>query len=63
MSDPRDRPCKICGAYSTRACEIEDEDAGIECPWLEVLEEQNSALNAAIDDRVEARRHAGGAHP
>lgn len=56
MSDA-DGPCTICGAYSARACEIEDEEKGIECPWLEVLEERNSALNAAIDDRVERRRH------
>lgn len=48
--------CPFCGAYSTRRCEMEDEDIGVECPWLEVMEEENSNLNAAIDDRRERRR-------
>jgi hypothetical protein len=25
--------CPFCGAYSANACEIEDEDSGIECAW------------------------------
>lgn len=50
--------CPFCGAYSTRKCEVEDEDMGIECPWLEVLEEENSNLSAAIDDRIEQSRNA-----
>lgn len=45
--------CPFCGAYSTRSCELEDEENGVECPWLEVLEDENSALNAKIDDYVE----------
>lgn len=48
--------CPFCGAYSTRKCEMEDEETGIECPWLEVMEEENSNLNAAIDERRERRR-------
>lgn len=28
-------PCPFCGAYGPRACELEDEEAGIECAWDE----------------------------
>lgn len=49
--------CPFCGAYSTRACEIEDDETGAQCPWLDVLEDENSDLSAAIDDRVEASRN------
>lgn len=27
--------CPFCGAYSTRQCEIEDEENGVPCPWEE----------------------------
>lgn len=55
--------CPFCGAYSTRKCEIEDEDNGVECPWVDVLEEENSNLNAAIDERIERRRNAAQPSP
>lgn len=48
--------CPFCGAYSPRKCEIEQEDNGIGCPWLDLLEEENSNLNAAIDEHIERRR-------
>lgn len=33
-ADARDKKiCPFCGAWSTRQCEIEDEDAGVECAW------------------------------
>ena len=48
--------CPFCGAYSPKKCEIEQEDNGIGCPWLDLLEEENSNLNAAIDEHIERRR-------
>jgi len=48
--------CPFCGAYSPSKCEIEQEDNGIGCPWLDLLEEDNSNLNAAIDEHIERRR-------
>lgn len=48
--------CPFCGAYSPSKCEIEQEDNGIGCPWLDLIEEENSNLNAAIDEHIERRR-------
>lgn len=48
--------CPFCGAYSPQKCEIEQEDNGIGCPWLDLLEEENSNLNAAIDEHIERCR-------
>lgn len=47
--------CPFCGAYSPRACEIEDEDAGIECPWLDVMDDEPDP-DLLRDDRDERRR-------
>jgi len=32
--------CPFCGAYSPRSCELEEELAGAECPWKELIADE-----------------------
>lgn len=56
-----DTLCPFCGAASTRYCEIEDEDAGVECPWLEVLDDgpDPDILREDAEDRRRLAREYG----
>ena len=45
------RLCPFCGAYSRRACELEEETGGV-CPW----EESEPDTDIAREDRIERDR-------
>lgn len=57
-----DTVCPYCGAWDAGSCDYEDDTF---CPWDEDIENENAALNAAIDARVERGQFArnGGGEP
>lgn len=49
--------CPVCGAYSSRSCEMLEEGGG-ECPWELMREEDEGLAASRADDLRDMRRSA-----